>query len=283
MQTDIAIADRALQYGDGCFTTIAYRNSQLEHFDAHIKRLKKACQVLFIEFEAWHSLIASVHQSLKQPVPATADCVIKIIISRGQGGRGYSPQGCDNPNFIISQHVMPSHYQQWQSAGIPLTISPIKLAKQPLLAGIKHLNRLEQVLIKQALLATDYLDALVCDTENILIESSIANVFWYENNTWFTPSVNDCGVAGVMRQTLLDVFKTKGVIVKQTQRAITDLAGIEEMFLCNSLMKVVPVTHIQTASSKEIQLFNKNTQVKMVQEWLVDFERQKASQVTAEI
>ena len=141
----IEIADRAFQYGDGCFTTMAFRNGRLEFFDAHIERLKWACKTLYIDFTKWLELDRCILDSLK----STSDCVVKVIVTRGEGGRGYSPEGAVNPRFIITHHCIPSHYTCWQKQGISLTISPITLACQPLLAGIKHLNRLEQVLVSR--------------------------------------------------------------------------------------------------------------------------------------
>jgi 4-amino-4-deoxychorismate lyase len=86
-QQHIAIADRALQYGDGCFTTMAFRNARLEFFGSHINRLKLACKTLHIDFDKWIELECCIFNVLK----TADDCVVKVIITRGVGGRGYSP------------------------------------------------------------------------------------------------------------------------------------------------------------------------------------------------
>jgi 4-amino-4-deoxychorismate lyase len=236
-QQHIAIADRAVQYGDGCFTTIAFINGYLEFFDAHIQRLKEACEKLYIDFDHWSELKTCVFTSLK----SADDCVVKIIISRGQGGRGYSPEGVGSASFILTQHQYPLHYYQWQKEGIRITQSPIQLARQPLLAGIKHLNRLEQVLIKHALLALDFDDAVVCDTQSNIIETSVGNLFWFKNNTWFTPDLTNAGVEGVMRNQVLSVLEGNQMKCQQVQADIDTLANAEEVFVCNSLMAIVPV------------------------------------------
>ncbi|MCF2950391.1 aminodeoxychorismate lyase [Paraglaciecola aquimarina] len=264
-QTDIDIADRALQYGDGCFTTIALRNACLEFYDSHIQRLKLACEKLQISFLKWDELTRNVLSSVTD---IDQDMVVKIIISRGVGGRGYSSQGCNNPSYIITHHSMPAHYHEWQKQGIELIESPIKLAKQPLLAGIKHLNRLEQVLIKQQLITTNYPDALVCDTEGSLIETSIGNVFWKKGNQWFTPDMQYCGVEGVMRNQVICLLESKHIKVHVVQQALADLANIQEMFICNSLMQIVPVTKLflKNVDEKISTLANKETQ--LIQSWL---------------
>ncbi|MGJ8680930.1 aminodeoxychorismate lyase [Paraglaciecola sp.] len=263
-QTDIDIADRALQYGDGCFTTIAFRNGCLEFLAQHIQRLQKACGILYLEFSKWKTLEAQINQSVSDKY----DCVVKVIISRGAGGRGYSPQGCRQPKFIITHHEIPAHYQAWQLNGLALTVSPILLAKQPILAGIKHLNRLEQVLIKQHLGATEFPDALVFDTDGALVETSVGNVFWKSNDVWYTPDLSNSGVEGVIRNQVISLMKNNGLDVNIVQHSLPDLANLQEMFICNSLMKVVPVSHWCKENEDVKITIQSNEQTRLIQSWL---------------
>lgn len=237
LQQHIEIADRAFQYGDGCFTTMAARDGYLEFFAAHLKRLELACKTLNIEFKKWQELERCVLESLG----SSGDCVVKVIITRGIGGRGYSPAQTGSPNYIISHHPIPEHYPAWQNTGISVSISPIKLACQPLLAGIKHLNRLEQVLVKQALLKTGFDDTIVCDTNNQIVESSAGNLFWFSAGVWFTPCLMDAGVEGVMRNFILDVAKERNTDIQVVKATSARLFAAEDLFICNSLMKIVPV------------------------------------------
>lgn len=273
-QTDIDIADRGLQYGDGCFTTIAFRNTCLEFFDAHLQRLQQACHRLHIDFNQWTELSQYVVNSV---VGNDQDSVIKILISRGQGGRGYSPVGCQTPSYIITHHPMPAHYGNWQDHGLALSVSPVTLAKQPLLAGIKHLNRLEQVLIKKELEPTEFDDALVCDTDGTIIETSVGNLFWKNDNTWFTPELSQCGVEGVVRNQLLDIFLKNEIDVQVVQQDLNGLDCIEEMFMCNSLMKIVPVTSIyQPKLNVKIKVLTHH-QTKQFQTWFDQIPHQQAA------
>lgn len=239
-QQHIEIADRAFQYGDGCFTTMAFRSGRLELFDAHINRLKLACKTLYIDFDQWSELESCIIDSLK----SDADCVVKVMITRGVGGRGYSPEGAVNPSFIITHHSIPANYILWQTDGIKLTISPITLACQPLLAGIKHLNRLEQVLVKHALAQTGYDDAVVCDTQQKIIESSVGNLFWFKDSTWYTSDLSESGVEGVMRNLILDVMLEKGIKCQVVKQDVSALFKAQQLFVCNSLMMLVPVVSL---------------------------------------
>jgi 4-amino-4-deoxychorismate lyase len=242
---------------------MAFRNSRIELFNAHISRLKLACEMLFIEFNKWSDIERCIVDSLQ----SADDCVVKVIITRGVGGRGYSPEGAANPRFIITHHTIPIHYTLWRTDGIKLTISPITLACQPLLAGIKHLNRLEQVLVKHALAKTDYDDAIVCDTQKNIIETSAGNLFWYKDNVWYTADHSESGVEGVMRNKVLAVMQEKGLLCQVVRADISDLFCSQELFVCNSLMMLVPVVSLFNPVTQQ----NKNyviEQTKLMQHYI---------------
>lgn len=239
-QTQIAVSDRALQYGDGCFTTVAFAQEKLHFWPLHLSRLKDNCARLNIVFNQWQELSDLLQQLVNQNL-LTSPCVIKIIITRGTGGRGYSPIDVKNPSYIVSTHDFPSHYKQWQHVGIELTVSSVKLGKQPLLGGIKHLNRLEQVLIKQELAQTRFEDAMVCNSDNEIVESSAGNLFWLQDGQWYTPFVDECGVEGIMRAHVCAVLASKMQPVKEIRVQLNKEFTAQEMFVCNSLMEIVPV------------------------------------------
>ncbi|MEP1446946.1 MAG: aminodeoxychorismate lyase [Paraglaciecola sp.] len=272
-QQHITIADRGVQYGDGCFTTMAFRNSQIEFFDAHIERLKFSCKTLNIQFDKWTELTTCIFSSLR----GVSDCVIKVMITRGTGGRGYSPEGASDPNYIVSQHSIPNNYAVWQNKGIKLTVSPIQLAKQPLLAGIKHLNRLEQVFIKQALLETKFDDAVVCDTQQKIIETSVANLFWYKNNHWFTPDLSKSGVQGVMRNQVLAEMCQQGLKCHIVNHDLSELFDAQELFVCNSLMTIVPVTSLVNPLNQQHKSYLKEQTIALKQILLAAIRRKALS------
>jgi 4-amino-4-deoxychorismate lyase len=262
-QTKLNISDRALHYGDGCFTTIAVHHGRAELWPQHFARLKRACERLYIDFTAWDELEAEVNKLICEQ----HQLVLKIIISRGEGGRGYGVEGVGQASYILSLHSMPQHYQLWQEQGIELGLSPIKLAKQPLLAGIKHLNRLEQVLIKREVEQSVYLDAIVCDTDNMMIETSAGNLFWFRNNHWHTPSLIKSGVEGVMRNLVLEVLKQNSEPAHEILTTIDSLQQADEVFICNSLMRIVPIRSFHSFDdSKQVNF--KSSRINSLQEQL---------------
>ncbi|HBT5191313.1 TPA: aminodeoxychorismate lyase, partial [Klebsiella quasipneumoniae] len=169
-QDTLAANDRAVQFGDGCFTTARIQHGQVALLDAHLQRLQTTCEKLRIPFDDWLTLSDEM-QRLARP---HAQGVLKVTLTRGVGGRGYSTAGCASPTRILSVSPLPAHYTRWREEGITLTRSPVTLGRNPWLAGLKHLNRLEQVLIRSHLEQTDADEALVLDSDGWLTECCAA-------------------------------------------------------------------------------------------------------------
>ncbi|MGI5309673.1 aminodeoxychorismate lyase [Rheinheimera sp. WS51] len=230
MTLSVSPLDRSFNYGDGFFTTMLVKAGEIQLWPLHLARLQQAAQRLHFSSINWPQLTQDVRAAITQ-----TDQVIKVLISRGQGGRGYSSANVDKPNIYISCAEVPN-YSVWQQQGIHLGIAELKLAIQPALAGIKHTCRLEQVLIKQQLLQSEYDDLLVFDQQNFACEASAANVFFHRQNQWYTPCLTRAGVAGVMRQQLMEQIK-----VQQVNWTLDQLDHIDAIFICNALMGIVPV------------------------------------------
>jgi 4-amino-4-deoxychorismate lyase len=244
------ISDRAIAYGDGCFTTIAKVAGTIQLLDCHIERLKNGCLALDIRFDDWNSLEQQILE-ISAPIKNT---VIKVIISRGVGGRGYSTLGAEHPNSILSLHDLPTHYDRWQDQGIRLGLSEVKLAKQELWQGTKTLNRLEQILVKQN--SNDAVDdELICDTDDMIIETSAANIFWRVENQWFTADLVESGVVGVMRNHVMNALANNSIKVQVVRAHYSMLAYASDVFICNSLMNVIPVREI-VFDSQQVQTIN---------------------------
>jgi 4-amino-4-deoxychorismate lyase len=234
----ISITDRGLAYGDGVFTTAKVVQGKIQFLSEHLERLTQNCDKLSIPLPN----IDKIKCELKSVAQRFELCVAKVIITAGEGGRGYSRQGCEKSTVIISFHAFPEHYLSWQEQGINLGLAQLKLGLNPLLAGIKHLNRLEQVLIRQELDNRKEDDLLVLNCAGNIIEASAANIFWFKNNTWYTPKIVESGISGLMRQYILSILNKNGQNnVEIIEAKITMLDNVEAMIICNSVMGVVPV------------------------------------------
>lgn len=233
----LSASDRALQFGDGCFTTAHVKDGRVHFLLQHLARLKKACDALFIPFTQWLTLDAEMRHLAENQ----ATGVLKVIISRGAGGRGYSGATCQTPTRILSLSPYPEHYSRWREEGITLSLSPVRLGRNPLLAGIKHLNRLEQVLVRRYLEQTHADEALVLDSDGWVTECCAANIFWRQGRDVFTPRVDQAGVDGIMRQICLARLASSVFRVVEVNARADVLNAADEVIVCNALMPIVPV------------------------------------------
>ncbi|VUS27335.1 aminodeoxychorismate lyase [Klebsiella spallanzanii] len=233
----LAVNDRGVQFGDGCFTTARIIRGQIQFLSAHLTRLQTTCEKLFIPYCDW-ALLAQEMTLQAQPYQ---DGVLKVMMTRGAGGRGYSAAGCESPTRVLSVSSYPAHYPRWREEGISLSLSPVQLGRNPSLAGLKHLNRLEQVLIRSHLEQTDADEALVLDSEGWLTECCAANVFWRKGFDVFTPCLDQAGVNGIMRQHILATLAPSPFRVVEVTTRPDALREADEVLICNALMPLVPV------------------------------------------
>lgn len=243
--TTIAATDRGLAYGDGLFSTIKVEYGIVQLWNYHLQRLQLGAQRLFFPAIDWPLLSVEVQQ-LAQSLSATPQAVIKVMVTRGSGGRGYSTQGCNAPLRILSSHAFPSFYPQWQRDGIKVIQCQQKLAINPQLAGLKTLNRLEQVLIKHELEAQQAVEGIVCDYSGNVIEACSANIFVYRDGQWLTPKLDGCGVAGVKRRQVMESAKQAGITIAEVNIKEADLLNAQALCLTNALMGLVPVKQYQS-------------------------------------
>lgn len=229
-----SVGDRSFQFGDGIFSTIKVSDGQPELWPLHLSRLQAGVERLAMPAPDWQALTKNVQQAV-----TAKHQVVKVLISRGHAGRGYSPAGVAGPDVFITTAELPD-YRQWQQQGIQLGLARLQLACQPALAGLKHNNRLEQVLLKQELAMTDWDDLLVLDQQGVITEAIAANLFFYCQQQWFTPQLQRAGVAGVMRAHVMTKLTTQEV-----NWTLPDLKQVEAIFVCNALCGVVPVRQFQ--------------------------------------
>ncbi len=251
LQDSLQARDRSVQFGDGCFTTARILQGEIVMPEAHLQRLKIACERLMIANVDWPALDGE----MRFAASIRADGVMKVILSRGAGGRGYSAAGCLQPSRMIFLSDYPAHYHQWRQTGVRLALSSIRLGRNPLLAGIKHLNRLEQVLIRTELDQTGADEALVLDTDGSLVECCAANLFWRKGEQVFTPDLRHSGVNGIQRQWVIQRLRERKIEVREVSQPAEALADADEALITNALMPVLPVRQIENWHYSSRQLF----------------------------
>ena len=236
--TTITPQDRGFQYGDGFFTTAAIKSGKIQHWDLHLTRLQSCAKALHFPKIDWRQLQFECEKRATEHQLA----VLKVVITRGEGGRGYLAPDEPSLNAIVSILPFPTHYADWQTQGIKVSIANVKLGHQPLLAGLKTLNRLEQVLIKQdAKQFTDSHDVIVLDINNQVIETSAGNLIGLKSGELFTPKLYKAGIKGVYLSALQQVNT-----IIEVEESIGFWTDMDVLFSCNSLMELVPIIQLDT-------------------------------------
>lgn len=239
-QSSINYADRGLHYGDGLFETLEIHNGRVVFLDRHLSRLALGCKRLKIPAPSPELLaeeIAELAQSCNQ-------AVLKIIITRGTGGRGYRQPEIINATRILSIHPFPEYPADYKIQGVNVRFCDMRLGQNPHLAGIKHLNRLEQVLARAEWQDSDIQEGLMFDSDNNLVEGTMTNVFLVEEGHLLTPKLNQCGVEGVIRNIIIEQAMANGLSVAQLTISKTRLLAAEEVFLTNSIIGLWPVKNL---------------------------------------
>lgn len=238
---NVDATDRGLAYGDGLFSTIKVESGKVKDWPLHLQRFKTGAERLFFPVIDW-TLLEKEAIDLAQQHQYQTHAVLKIIITRGSCGRGYSSEGCEQPTRIMRLSTFPDIYLKWQQQGIYVINCDTQLGRNKQLAGLKSLARLEQILIKQELISSQADEGLVCDELGNVIEGCSANLFIYLNGQWVTPKLDYCGVAGVMRTRILE---SELVNVVEKEISINDIHQATCLCLTNALMGIVPVKQYQ--------------------------------------
>lgn len=277
----LPVTDRAIQYGDGLFETFRWDGQHLLMLEAHLRRLQTGCQRLHIDLDVEYLVTQidafqnAIHQAWSGPA------VVKLIVSRGSGGRGYTPPEPVEPRVILQLHPLPDDLSRLSQEGISAIQSTVPVTVNPALAGLKHLNRLDSVLASQELAsvcreqscAVTPSEALLCNSRGEFIEGSRSNLFMVLTNKLVTPTLDNCGVAGVIRDQLLASADRLGVECISTSITKEALGKASEVFICNSVIGIQPIhtLYLQTGnhqSSYDCLTFSQRDVTRRCQELL---------------
>lgn len=260
ISTYISASNRGLNYGDGLFETLVVYNSQPRRWQAHMDRLGAGCERLGIDMPPQAVLLREV-----QTVSAgLAEAVVKIVLCRDGAARGYSPLQDTGSVRIVSAHQLPQNIEENAARGVKARVCDLRLAIQPALGGIKHLNRLEQVLASSEPCAEGVSEGIMLDREDYVISAISANIFLVIEDRLLTPRLDRCGVRGVLRGKILSACSGR---CEQRRIQVDLLYEADEVFLCNSVRGIVPVTAIDGHD------FTIGTLTRELQNWLRDGEK----------
>jgi 4-amino-4-deoxychorismate lyase len=242
----VASSDRGLLYGDGLFETIAVVSGSMRHWPRHLSRLQAGCDRLGIPAVNEVEL-----ENECQSLAGNADkAVLKVLVTRGSGGRGYRTPDRPSPTRIVQLHEWPAYSPACAERGVAVRVCNTRLGHNPALAGIKHLNRLEQVLARQEWEDKDIMEGLLLDSAGHLIEGTMSNIFLVRDGTLLTPDLHRCGVAGIMRTQIMELAGRLPIDVQVGPVEMQHLQEADEVFICNSLIGIWPVIAVDASDYK---------------------------------
>lgn len=247
----VPVSDRGLAYGDGLFETIALVDGRPRHWDRHYARLHHGADRLGIacpEAALWLEDLQSLQA-------ATADrrAVLKLTLTRGSGPRGYRPPLAAAPRRIVQVDPWAAPAPALARDGIRAMVCATRLGRNPLLAGLKHLNRLEQVLANRELAAAGFDEGLMLDDRGHVVSGTRTNLLVVRHGGLQTPTLAECGVAGVMRSVILDLARALAIATQEVYLGLEEIQAADELMFCNALIGIWPVAHLDGAPDREFR------------------------------
>jgi 4-amino-4-deoxychorismate lyase len=232
--------DRGLAYGDGVFRTMRMQAGVAQHWPRHYRKLAHDCSVLRIQCPP-----QAVFEDELRAIASVEDAVVKIIVTRGAGARGYRYAAEAPPTRIIMTAPLPSSAAgKREEDGACVRRCGLRLAHQPALAGVKHLNRLENVLARAEWADDGIAEGILCDVEGRVVGGTMSNVFAVLQRELVTPGLERCGVSGVTRERVLEAAREHGMPCRVRDLTWDEFVAAEEIFLVNSVFGLWPVKEV---------------------------------------
>jgi 4-amino-4-deoxychorismate lyase len=240
-QRVIDAGERGFHYGDGLFETIAIRNGQPRLWEHHIDRLSAGCERIGLDAPGTAVLQRRLEESLRESDHNPAFCTAKIILTAGTSQRGYGRNIPTPATVYVGVYAGVSLNRPAYVKGVATMMCETRLAVGSAVAGLKTLNRIEQVLARSECLATGAFEGLTRDADDRLICGTMSNVFIAKDKILSTPSLERCGVAGTMRRHVIESLATEGIDVDVADLSEDNLIDADEVFITNSQFGAVPV------------------------------------------
>ncbi len=237
----VDVRDRGLHYGDGVFETMRVRRRAIRFLDYHLERLGGACARLSLPAPD----VGRLREELSRVAAQRSEAVLKLIVTRGVGPRGYRPTGRERGTRVISLHPLPRNVVRASAGPVQVRLCATRLGINEALAGLKTLNRLESVLARAEWADPRTWEGLMRDADENIVCGTMSNLFARRDSILTTPLLDRCGVAGVMRRWVLTQAAAMNLRPIERRLRWNDLQRADEVFVTNAVAGVVPVGAIR--------------------------------------
>ena len=253
----VSVLDRGLSYGDGLFETMSWSYLDAEKFvgvefwDRHVERIKQGCKITKINLPPIDILKKYKEKILKECLrKGFKNGVLKILITRGVGGRGYKFEKNILPTIIFLSFPLRKIKKETLNTGVKLRFCEFSIFENSMLAGIKHLNRLDSVMARSEWEEEEFFDGVMLDNSENIIDGTMTNLFFSRDKILYTPMIKKSGINGIMRQVVIDNAKLFFREVCEIEIKKNTISTFDDMFVTNSVIKTLPVSHLSNKKFK---------------------------------
>jgi len=230
----LASSDRGLNFGQGVSTRVKVVGGKPQLWQEHMRLLQQGCTALGFHINAVDKLVKRDLGLLPK-----ADLSLRVTLTAGLGSNDLAMPAEYQPTRILQ--IEPCQYSEPLLDGISVRVCQTQLSKQPKLAGIKHLNRLEFVLARSEWRDPVFAEAVMLDTDGMLVSGTASNLFWVSQSRLFTPDLSFAGIRGAMRAAIIRLAAQQGIEVCEVRQPLAALADAEEILFCSALEGIRPV------------------------------------------
>lgn len=231
------LSERAFQFGDGLFETIAVIDGILCLWDAHMQRLLRGCERLRLPKPD----VDVLYNDARQLCHDTDCAVLKMYWTAGRSQRGYRRPSPLTPQRIMSRSPWP--YTEVQTHWVVCQCTH-RLSENTVLAGIKHLNRLDQVIARSEWDDPQIHEGVMLGQDGRVVCGTMSNLLLQFEDHLLTPSISDAGIDGVVRQLLIETAQRVGADIRIADVGLAELQKAQAVYFTNSLIGVVRAARV---------------------------------------
>ena len=243
-EAKISVFDHGLLYGDGIFEGIRFYNNRVFRLTEHMDRLWHSARAIALEIPISKSeLIAATLETIRQN--ELHDGYIRLIVTRGVGSLGLSPDSCRRPSIIIIAASIALYPEELYHKGLTMVTCAIRRTSPAALnPRIKSLNYLNNILAKVEAQNANASEGLMLNEQGYVAECTGDNIFVVSSGEISTPHLS-CGIlAGVTRAVVFDLARDLGVPVHERELTRYDILAADECFLTGTAAEVIPAVQL---------------------------------------
>ena len=238
----ISVFDYGFLFGDGLFETLRSYSGKIFRLPEHLDRLAHGASRLELSLPSTQVLTRLLYETLQRN--RLDDALLRLTISRGEGGPGLDPAPTTTPTLVISARAFGGYPPEYYLNGVSGVIVQIRRNAAALDPALKSLSFLNNVLAKLEAKKSGAFEGLFLNLDGFLCEGTVSNLFWIREEKLRTPSATSGILGGITREVALELARKMKIKVEEGIYPAEDLLAAEEAFLTNTGLELMPLTQV---------------------------------------